>query len=408
MTSTGEEEQEQEKQQEPKHPGWEPLSGVPNATDPFFEKFLVLRSFDTFSSNIYLIMGDYLTIVDPGNDYTAFMDLFNVELRAARITPANIKKVVLTHGHPDHAMGALELLRYPAIVEGGGFELILHEAAPSQFKEILEQSGSGYRVTEVRGGETLELSGLEWEVIHTPGHTIDGICLYHAPTKTVFTGDMVLPHAMAEPDKHAGGRLDHYLFGLKALLKRDIENVLPGHGLPVVSGGRRVIEETYEGVMMKIIGIESETKASWMQGATALAQRGLLEEAVFCCEKEIACHPENLKAFELKAMCLNDLGRSSEALEAFDKVLAQKGDNAFALTGKGCALLGLGKYNESLSYFENALRIEPRMKEAQVYKGVALYLSGKYDEAMDIQVFRTEFVGRFKEELLKKGKPATA
>lgn len=393
--------------EEPKHPGWEPLSGVPNATDPVFEKFLVLRSFDTFSSNIYVIMGDYLTIVDPGNDYTAFMDLFNVELRAAGITPADIKKVVLTHGHPDHAMGVMELLRYPSIVQGGGFELILHEAAPPQFKEVLEQSGSDSRVTEVRGGETLELSGLELEVIHTPGHTIDGICLYHAPTRTVITGDMVLPHAMAEVDKHAGGRLDHYLFGLKALLKRDIDNVLPGHGLPVVSGGRRVIEDTYEGVMMKIIGVESETKASWMQGATALAQMGLLEEAVFCCEKEIACHPENLKALELRAMCLNDLGRNAEAVEAFDRILAHRSDNAFALIGKGCALMGFGRYGESLDYFGKALKVKPNLQEAQVYKGLALYLSGDYDAAMDIEVFRTEFVGRFKDELMKKAGAST-
>lgn len=402
MADTGDVEQVEE----PKHPGWEPLSGIPNATDPFFEKFLVLRSFDTFSSNIYVIMGDYLTIVDPGNDYTAFMDLFNVELRAAGITPADIKKVVLTHGHPDHAMGVMELLRYPSIVQGGGFELILHEAAPPQFKEVLEQSGSGSRVTEVRGRETLELSGLEWEVIHTPGHTIDGICLYHAPTKTVFTGDMVLPHAMAEPDKHAGGRLDHYLFGLKALLKRDIDNVLPGHGLPVVSGGRRVIEETYEGVMMKIIGIESETKASWMQGATALAQRGLLEEALFCCDKEMARRPDNLAALELKASCLTDLGRSAEAIDVFDKILAQKRDHAFALTGKGCALMGVGRYDESLPCFEGALQQDPRMKDALVYKGMALYLSGRQEEAMDIEAFRTEFVGRFKEELRKKADPS--
>jgi len=395
MADTGEVQQVEE----PKHPGWEPLSGVPNATDPFFEKFLVLRSFDTFSSNIYVIMGDYLTIVDPGNDYTAFMDLFQLQVK-----PADIKKVVLTHGHPDHAMGALELLRYPAIVEGGGFELILHEAAPSQFKEVLEQSGSGSRVTEVRGGETLELSGLEWEVIHTPGHTIDGICLYHAPTRTVITGDMVLPHAMAEVDKHAGGRLDHYLFGLKALLKRDIDNVLPGHGLPVVSGGRRVIEETYEGVMMKIIGVEKQTP--WIEGAKALAEKGLLEEAVFCCEKELNAHSENLRALELKALCLNDMDRNAEAIEAFDQVLAHRSDNAFALIGKGRALMGLGRYDESLGYLDNALKINSSLREAEIYKGMALYLSGKYEEAMDIEAFSTEFASRIGREVRKKAQPS--
>jgi glyoxylase-like metal-dependent hydrolase (beta-lactamase superfamily II) len=190
MTNPGEVEQGQEAP----HPGWQPLARVLNTTTPFFEKFLFLQSFETFSSNIYLIMGDYLTIVDPGNDYTAFMDLFRLQVK-----PEDIKKIVLTHGHPDHAMGALELLRYPSIIKSGGFELILHEAAPPQLKEMIKQVGS--RVTEVRGGETLELSGIEWEVIYTPGHTIDGICLYHAPTKTVFTGDMALPQAVGAPDK---------------------------------------------------------------------------------------------------------------------------------------------------------------------------------------------------------------
>lgn len=393
MADTGDVEQVEE----PKHPGWESLSGIPNATDPFFEKFLVLRSFDTFSSNIYVIMGDYLTIVDPGNDYTAFMELFKLKLK-----PEDIKKIVLTHGHPDHAMGAFELLRsYPDIIKSGGFELILHEAAPPQLKEVMKDFGC--RVTAVRGGETLELSGFEWEVIYTPGHTIDGICLYHAPTKTAFTGDMALPHAIGAPDKSAGGSLEHYLFGLKALLKRDIENVLPGHGLPVAAGGRKVIEETYESVMMKIIG--AEAPIPWIEGATALAQRGLLEEALFCCDKEMARSPDNLPALELKGLCLNDLGKSKEAIEVFDKLLAQKSDHVFALTGKGCALMGLGKYDESLTYFDNALKIDPHIKEALIYKGMALYLSGKYDEAMDIEHFRTEFVGRFKEELLKKKEP---
>lgn len=387
-----------EQEQEPQHPGWERLATVLNTRTPFLEKFLFLGSVaDTFCSNIYVIRGDYLTIVDPGNDYTAFMDLFRLDLK-----PEDIKKIVLTHGHPDHAVGAFELLRYPSLVKSGGFELILHEAAPPQLKEVVQEFGC--RVTEVRGGETLELSGIEWEVIHTPGHTIDGICLYHAPTKTVLTGDTVLPNAVGRPDKAAGGSLEHYVFGLKALLKRDIENVFPGHGLPVASGGRKVIEETYESVMMKIIGVE--TPIPWLQGATALAQRGLLEEAVFCCEKELAGHPDNLRALELKASCLNDLDRGAEAVEAFDRILAQERESAFALTGKGCALMSLGRYDESLRHFEEALKIEPRRREALVYKGMALYLSGRAEEAMEIEVFSTEFAERFKEELRKRGEPS--
>ena len=394
MTGTGEVEQEQE----PRHPGWQPLTAVLDTTTPFFEKLLYLRSFEDFCSNIYIIMGEYVTIVDPGNDYTAFMDLFKLQLK-----PADIKKIVLTHGHPDHAVGAFELLRsYSSLIQGGGLELILHEAAPPQLKEVVKEFGS--RVVEVRGGETLELSGTEWEVIYTPGHTIDGICLYHPPTKTVFTGDMVLPDAVGAPDPAGGGDLEHYLFGLRALLRRDIENILPGHGLPVAWTGRKVVEETYESVMMKVIG--AEDPIPWMQGATALGQKGLLEEALFCSDKELARNAENVKALELKASCLTDLGRSAEAIEVFDRILAQKRDHVFALTGKGCALMGVGRYDESLPYFEGALQQDPRMKDALVYKGMALYLSGRQEAAMDIEAFRTEFVGRFKEELRKKTDPS--
>ena len=392
ITNTG----ELEDNREPPHPGWQTLADLLSITNPLFEKTLFLQGYE-YSSNIYVITGHDLTIVDPGNDYTAFINLWRLGYK-----PADITKIVLTHGHHDNAMGTFELLRsYPRVPESAGFELILHEAGPRELKEAAKELGS--RVTEVRGGETLELSGFELEVILTPGHTVDGISLYHAPTKTVFTGDTVLPHAMAEPDQNAGGRLDHYLLGVKALLKKDIENVLPGHGVPVAFAGRKVIEETYESLLMKIIGAEAKTP--WMAGAMALVQIGLLEEAVFCCDKEMAHKPGDFRAAELKALCLNDLGRFQEALEVLDQLgelRSEKSDYVLTFIGKGYALMGLGKYHESIKLFDEALRIKPDAKDALVYKGMALYLAGNHEEALEIEPFRTEFVGRFKEELVKK------
>jgi glyoxylase-like metal-dependent hydrolase (beta-lactamase superfamily II) len=386
-------EEEAQPEEEPQHPGWLTLAQVFNLTDPFFEKFLFLLAYD-YSCNVYVIKGDYLTIVDPGNDYTGFMDLFKLDYR-----PEDIKKIVLTHGHRDHCMGAFELLRaYPGISKSGGFELILHPDSPAELKEVVKQFGC--RVTEVKDGDLLELSGQEWEVIYTPGHTIDGLSFYHAPSKTAFTGDMALPHAMAEPDQNAGGRLDHYLFGIKALLKKDIANLLPGHGIPVASLGNRVVEQTYESLMLKILGVEKEMK--WIDGASALVSKGLLEEAVFCCDKELAREPENLTAIQLKAYCLTDMGRCEESLVLLERILSQEGDNIYALTATGHALLGLGRYLESIPYFDRALRISPDFQDAQVYKGMGLYLAGKYDEAMDIEIFRREFSSRMKDEILKK------
>ncbi|OEU68647.1 MAG: hypothetical protein BA867_07860 [Desulfobacterales bacterium S5133MH16] len=70
--------------------------------------------------------------------------------------------------------------------------------------------------------------------------------------------------------------------------------------------------------------------------------------------------------------------------------------------GKGHALLGMQQYEESLQYFDDVLKINPDIKETHIYKGMALYSLGKYDEAMDIEVFRTEFAERFKDQLEKK------
>jgi glyoxylase-like metal-dependent hydrolase (beta-lactamase superfamily II) len=169
-------EEETPPEEERQHPGWLTLTEVFNSSDPFFEKFSYLLGYD-YSSNVYVIKGDYLTIVDPGNDYTGFMDLFKRDCR-----PEDIKKIVLTHGHRDHSMGAFELLRaYPKLAESGGFELILHKDSPAELKEVVQKFGC--RVTELQGGEILNLGGDDWEVIYTPGHTIDGLSFYHAPSR---------------------------------------------------------------------------------------------------------------------------------------------------------------------------------------------------------------------------------
>ena len=380
-------------EEEPDHPGWLSIAEIMKISHPVFEKSKFLIGYH-HSSNVYVLAGDYLTIVDTGNDYTIFG-----ELEKLGLSILDIKKVVLTHGHRDHCMGVFELLRYPPIMENKDIEIIIHAAGPAEFKKMLTETG--FKLTELKGGETLELSGFEWEAIHTPGHTIDGICLYHAPTRTAITGDTVLPEAIADVDKAGGGRLDHYLYGLKQLMKKKIENILPGHDVPVARTGYRTIEQTYEGVMMKVIDINAESKTTWMEGAAKLAEKGLLEEVVFCCDKELALRPGNVYAMQLKAFALNDMGRCEEAIALLDQILEKQSDNAHALTAKGHALLGLQKYAEGLQCFDDALAINPDIKETQVFKGMALTFLGRHDEAMKIEAFKTEFAARFKNEVDK-------
>jgi len=365
--------------------GWDFLADLLHLPYPFLAQTRFMLGYD-FSSNSYAITGAYVSIIDPGNDYTAFMELFR-----RGVNPTDIKKIVLTHGHVDHVMGMFELFRrYDN--PGQDLEIFLHEAGPQEFKDLAGQMGC--RLIEVKGGETLNLSGFDLEVIHTPGHTLDGICLYHAPSRSMFTGDTVLPHAMAEMDQAAGGRLDHYLYSLRTLLKRDIDNVLPGHGGLVGRTGRGIVMDTFEGLIKKVVGLETP----WMEGAAKLAQQGLMEEAVFCCNKELAASPENFAALEMKAFLLIDLGRNAEAIDSFDIILTPQPDHFHALLGKGCALMGLGNHQGSLEYFDRALAINPHHQETQINKGMALYLCGRFDAAMDIEVFQREFTNRFKQE----------
>lgn len=387
-------EDEELPEEEPDHPGWLSITEIMKIDHPIFENSKFLIGYHN-SSNVYALAGDYLTVVDPGNDYT----IFN-ELEKLGYNVLDIKKIVLTHGHRDHCMGVFEFLRLPQIWEKKEIEIIIHAAGPKEFKKTLQEYG--FSLTEIEGGETLDLSGFEWEAIHTPGHTIDSICLYHQATKTAITGDTVLPNTISDADKAGGGSLDHYLYGLRQLMQKEIENVLPGHDVPVARTGRQTIEQTYEAVMMQVIDVSSEEKISWMEGASKLAEQGLLGEVVFCCDKELALRPGNVSAMQFKALALNDLGRCEEAIEILDQILAEQGDNAHALAAKGHALLGLQKYEESLPYFDDALAINPDIKEAQVFKGMALTFLGKHEDALKIEAFRTEFAERFKTEIDKQ------
>jgi glyoxylase-like metal-dependent hydrolase (beta-lactamase superfamily II) len=87
----------------------------------------------------------------------------------------------------------------------------------------------------VRGGDHLRLAGRDWEVLHTPGHTGDHVCLFDAEAKLLISGDHVLPtitphvpglSPLADP-------LGSYLESLQGLRRLgDVSLVLPAHGHP--------------------------------------------------------------------------------------------------------------------------------------------------------------------------------
>ncbi len=134
-----------------KSPPGRPSPKSPVCSNPLFDKTLFAIGYD-FSSNAYLIQGDYLSIIDPGNDYLIYMELFRQGIK-----PTDIKKIAITHGHPDHCMGVMELFRgYPGMAQDLDVEVILHEAGPMEFKEILQQGGIRLHGSKRRRNHRLE------------------------------------------------------------------------------------------------------------------------------------------------------------------------------------------------------------------------------------------------------------
>lgn len=92
----------------------------------------------------------------------------------------------------------------------------------------------------LRDGEPVTGIG-NWEVIATPGHSDDSTALYHAPTRTLLSGDAVLSvegRAWFTPEL-VDGRAS--VATESRLRQLDVEHLLPGHGLPV--SGPRLMDD---------------------------------------------------------------------------------------------------------------------------------------------------------------------
>jgi len=206
-------------------------------------------------SHTYLVgmpdSGD-LTLIDPGLMHKGEYKLS--EIKRAGIELGNIKRIILTHTHFDH-IGALPEIRK----ELPEAEVWIHraEAEPlsrgderhvygmEMFKSICQGhygiEDGHFKIEadrELNGDELIHIGGMEWKVIHVPGHSAGSIALYSEALKTLIPGDVIY-------SDYAIGRFD--LFGanarelgqsLKLLSSLDVKILLPGHnnistGLPI-------------------------------------------------------------------------------------------------------------------------------------------------------------------------------
>lgn len=163
-------------------------------------------------------------IIDPGGDEEKILSLCDRE-------GLGIEAVICTHGHPDHVCGNARIRK------ATGAPIIMHEADAEFFARpdvvgyfsMLGLPASPPADRTVIGGERISIGNISLEVIHTPGHTPGGICLYAAPH--LFTGDTLFAGGVGRTDFPGGDTKQLLAMIREKILSLPAETVVwPGHG----------------------------------------------------------------------------------------------------------------------------------------------------------------------------------
>lgn len=180
-------------------------------------------------SNTYLVYDEKSlegAIIDCGNPPRE-------PLATARELGVNIKYIILTHGHYDHAEFVEEYARLLPSAE-----VVAHEAENAVLSDSLANVSHFFGTPRrymcpnrtVKGGDVLTLGATEYDVISTPGHTPGSICLYSAAERVIFTGDTLFACGYGRTDFKYGSDVE-MIASLRRLSKLPPDvTVLSGHG----------------------------------------------------------------------------------------------------------------------------------------------------------------------------------
>ena len=162
-----------------------------------------------------------------------------------------LETIVCTHNHNDHVVALPDLVSATGahVVVGTADKGVIEAGQPGYFGDW--DSVSPVRVDRCVGdGDIVSVGSLEFQVIHTPGHTKGGICLYlpaaGGKPGILFAGDTLFRGATGRVD-FEGGSATEMRASLKKLAKLpDSTIVFPGHeGLTTIGVERRRVIEAF-------------------------------------------------------------------------------------------------------------------------------------------------------------------
>jgi glyoxylase-like metal-dependent hydrolase (beta-lactamase superfamily II) len=182
-----------------------------------------------FASNCYIVGSEsskHGIIIDPGAEAKLILSTVND-------LGMTVSLILVTHAHIDH-IGALAPVK-----EGTGAKFAIHEAEAAaglgMFSRMLS-SMTGGSFTQppkpdrlLKDGDTIDVDGLKFTVLHTPGHSPGGISLYgHG---ILFSGDTLFNCGIGRTD-FPGCSYEQIMDSIKNKLMTlpDETIVYPGHG----------------------------------------------------------------------------------------------------------------------------------------------------------------------------------
>lgn len=197
--------------------------------------------FNNFGENTYLAIDkttNEAALIDPGmisnnekkllNDYISLNDI-------------KLTQIILTHAHLDHTFGAdYARVTYNVPVKLHAHDIPLANTLPLQCMRF----GLGNIMKEspridvlLKGGDTISIGKSQLHVLHTPGHSPGGICLYDKDDNLAFVGDSIFQGSIGRTDLE-GGNYSTLINSLKIqILSLPDDTILyPGHGEPTTVG----------------------------------------------------------------------------------------------------------------------------------------------------------------------------
>lgn len=202
------------------------VPGVPSALSPLVRRIVAPNPgpFTGPGTNTYLVGIDEVAVIDPGPD-----DKRHIDAIVGASMKERVRWVVLTHTHPDHAPGTARL------VKATGAEVLAYGKRLDKDTTITPDRAIGE-------GDTIEGTEFGLEVMHTPGHAPNHLCLLLEEERVLFTGDTVLDGMFSVVSPQRGGDMTQYLASLARMERLRLSRLAPGHG-DVIDDPRPRIQE---------------------------------------------------------------------------------------------------------------------------------------------------------------------